>query len=116
MARSDVRDQQALLPFGKAVFVQKVAFTGTGAATSIASTDVDGNAIQPGSTFLVYADQDFYYQFTSGATSVTVLSGSRPGKFVLATVPDIQTAAEADTKIDIIRSSTSGTLALYVMR
>lgn len=113
---TDVKQQS-----GKKVFVKKISFTTTAGANTLKSAtglDAEGNAIEDGATYVLQADQDFFYQLlpATATTSVTILSGSRPGVRILSSQQEFVTSATLDTQIDAIGATASGTIAVFVVK
>lgn len=115
MARLDDLPTQVMLQNGKKIFVQKIAITTTPSQTTIATQDAEGNGLEAGATLMYQSDVDFFYQTTTGAVaaSVTNLAGSRPGTFVPGQSQEFAHKGLADTKVEAVASTTSGTLVVY---
>jgi hypothetical protein len=118
MARTDDLPTQISNQNGKKVFLQKISYTQTGAATAIAATDIEGNPIEKGALLCLQSDQDFHYQTipAANATSVTVIGGARPGTLINADLQEFVNIDLLDGKIDVIGRSASGTLVVYHVR
>lgn len=121
MARFDTIPHAITEQNGRKHFIQKIAFTGTGAVTPIATTDVYGFPVPPGCCLVLQADQDFLYELrtdSGGATHVTVQSGARAGIYVPALQQEFvvlhqDQAYGTDTGIDVIAASSSGNLNVF---
>lgn len=114
MARSDDLPRQVMLQNGKKIFVKKFAITTTAGATLFNDvSDIEGNPIEAGATLMIQSDVDFWYQSINGSTSVTDLTGARPGTFVPAQSQEFVHTGTLDTKVDVKANTTSGTLVVF---
>lgn len=126
MARFDNLPHAITEQNGRKKLIQKIPFTNTGALTTLNTTDIYGNPVPSGACLCLIPDADCLYELRDSsvvASAVTVLSGSRPGTYVVAlqqefTIRHDQGAGspspyQNDKKIDVIGNTGSGNLAVF---
>lgn len=100
-------------------FIQKSTVPGTAAVVDISQvvTGATWDATK-GTTIMLQSDVDFWYQLlaTGGTTTVTVLSGSRPGTKITAGQQEFVNVPPGFSVLDRIADSSTGSVVIHLIR
>ncbi len=116
MARADSETSILIQQHGKYKFIQKISFTGVGAATTIAATAFDGTPVGAGSKIALQTTTTVLYQLipVGAVSSVTQATDAQPGK-PCSTAGDSFYMLPTDAQFDVVSQGAAGTINLYLV-